>query len=231
MSRLKPVFMVFVLASFFCLSAIAQQDSAYFGVLGNISIPIGEFSDDINNPNTGLAKGGLGGTFEYSLPVSQGLYWSSSVSLLVNFVNDDLINEETGYEMGPWFNIPVLTGVRYHHILSASMTILLTGQVGLGFVQAPTTESNSAYQSVEFEASAKLATTFGFGIGAGFLLNDRIIFGVQYLDLGKAGIEYESKMTTHTMIGGVDRTEEHTSSAEVDQKIAMFAISVGFILL
>lgn len=150
---------------------------------GGLSAPVGDFSDDTGT-DAGYASFGLGVMGEYVLPVgSPGLGWVSSASLLINGADDDFIGQ--GADVGRYFIIPLMTGLRYFAELSPTVDGYGLGQVGVSIVRGPSGDVGDT------EYSSNFATSFGFGLGGGIVLNDRINLTLRYLILGEQEFEYD----------------------------------------
>jgi hypothetical protein len=114
------------------------------------------------------------------------LSWYSSVGAVTH--NIAAIRERTGHVVsGRWLFIPVMTGLRAD--LSAEAPgPFITAQGGLVLSKAP----RLFYPFGAGEESPQLGTTFGFNVGGGFQLTDRLALGVKYHPLGSMEFEYQN---------------------------------------
>ena len=159
---------------------------------------------------------------EFTLPLgSPGLGWITSATFILNgfdedeledYVEDELEDyvDEGKMDAGSWLNIPIMTGLRYELEVSPTMKIYGQGQVGLNLVKAPKIEFEYSYYddyedeyySEKFETEWDIASSFGFAIGGGIIINNKINIGLRYFSLGEPEIEGKIKSS-----GESDKTE------------------------
>ncbi|MDX9758324.1 MAG: outer membrane beta-barrel protein [Bacteroidota bacterium] len=204
----------------------AQSSDTHFALHGCLALPMGDFGDD-KGTDAGFAKMGFGAMAEFTMDIGvKGLEWASSISFLLNGVDKDMGPtlatsifgqpvQDVEYELGSWYNIPILTGLMYRHSVSPTIKIFGTAQLGLNVVMAPSFEFTDS-QRASLEGTASTATTFELGIGAGFIFNDRFSVGARYLNLGEAEVEYE-----------LDTTWGESAELEADAPIGCFLIMAG----
>ena len=193
----------------------AQIEKGEFGIYGSISIPTGDFGDD-KGIDAGGAKTGFGIGAEYKFPIgSPGLEWITSATFLLNgFDVSEVEKEFTGdIDACSWINVPVFTGLIFQIQTSPTLDIYGLGQVGLDFIKAPDVEIS--YMGVSGEISYDLATSFGFGIGGGLIINKKINIGFRYFGFGEPEIKGTMK---------IDSFEE---DMEMEQPISIIMITIG----
>ncbi|MBN2355019.1 outer membrane beta-barrel protein [candidate division KSB1 bacterium] len=169
----------------------AQTAGGGLTLSGGISLPMGDFGDDKQNdgaPRAGFAKTGFGLGLEYAKPLnSPGLAWVSGVSVIMNSLDTDKLadGDEDEIDAGSWINVPVMTGLRYASEVSPGTFFYGIGQVGLNMIMAP----DLTIEDMEVDMGS--ATTFGFALGGGVILNDKINIGLKYYILGESTIDGE----------------------------------------
>lgn len=193
-------------------SSLAQTILPSFSLGVGLSVPAGDFGDD-GGEGAGFAMMGIAVTGDYIFPLGSSLGWVTSASIVYNPANDDILGGANG-DAGPWVNIPFLTGLRYETPISPSASLFGQGQVGFNYVNGPDIELSAGGQQGEVNFGG--ATTFGFGIGAGVLINQRIGVSARYFDMGEAEIEIEIEEP-----GG-------SSEAEVDRPVSFFQIVLSY---
>jgi hypothetical protein len=176
-------------------------------IWAGVAMPRGDFGDD-DSEDAGCAKTGIAVGAEVAFPLgSPGLFGVLGVSLLRNAFDEDILGdwyvdfEGGSFECvdgtaGAWYNIPIMGGVKYEAELSPQVKGYGLGLVGINIVKAPKFEWDDCeayfdgyYYDGSLEFSWDMTTTFGYGIGFGAVINDRINLGMRYLSLGEADIE------------------------------------------
>lgn len=182
MQRLLSFLCAVLLSAGLFSQAHAQENRLYIN--GGLSIPLSDFADD-GDFDEGHAGVGLAVTGDYLVPLgSPGLDWATSASITANTVEEEFFGVNDA-DVGYWFNLPVLTGIRYQTDVSPTVDLFGLGQIGLNLVRAPGVDTDNQ------EASPGIATSLGFGFGGGLILNDRIQISLRYLTLGEPEIEYD----------------------------------------
>lgn len=216
------------LTAFVLLSGIyqvnAQTAKPYWGLYGAVALPSGEFgSSDIDDDHPGLATTGFGAGVEHTYPLSSpGFSWVSNVSFILNGVDEEAVKDMVGDEdinidAGYWINIPVMTGIKYQKMGSSNMSFYGMAQAGLNFVKGPTVEIKG--DSFKATMTMDMATSFGFSIGGGIILNEKYAIGLRYLMLGEPDIETKTEIN---ISGGTD-----TEKVKGKQPISILLLTVG----
>lgn len=175
---------ILVIALLLLAAPAAYGQDTELNIYGGLSAPQGDFADD-SGDDAGYASFGLSVMGEYVQYLgTPGLGWASSASLLVNPADDDIINANDP-DVGRYFILPVMTGLRYQTELSATLDGYAIGQAGLVGSRAPRLEVGDA------EATSNNVFGFGFAFGAGIVLSDGINITARYLSLGQPEYEYE----------------------------------------
>lgn len=126
---------------------------------------------------------------DYNRPIGMpGLGWVTSATLALNGIDADDVFGTDEVDTGFYFNVPILTGFRYTTNLSPTMQGYAQAQVGLNFFKGPSVEFN------DDESTSSIGTSFGFGVGAGVVFNDRINVSIRYLSLGEPEAEYDGDL-------------------------------------
>ncbi len=192
-----------------CLAMASLCYAQNFTLYGGLAMPRGDFGDnDLDNNDAGFAKTGLVLGGEYAIPMgSPGLFGVIGVSMVRNSFDEDVFQDAAGdefsFDIGPWYNVPIMAGLKYQSEMSPGMRFYATGQVGLNIIKGPKFEESSAYYGESVEITWDTANSFGFGIGGGVVINDKINLGIRYLSLGEADLE-----------GTVDWTGDGDSGSE-----------------
>lgn len=199
-------------------------------VYGGIAVPTGDFGNEITS-SPGLAGGATLGYWAGADVVTplgaEGLDWISSASVVTLGVDDEFAENfmealaeapVQDLESGRYWVVPVLTGLRYAMPFGDGV-LTPTGQIGLAVTGGPSgsfvvTEGSEA---TEVESTYGTSTSFGFAVGVGMTLGDRLHFFIKYLSLGSPGREVDLEAPD----GAFSLTEE------VDQPISMIQIGVG----
>ncbi|MBI1807612.1 MAG: hypothetical protein HYR76_11230 [Ignavibacteria bacterium] len=156
-----------------------------FGVYAGLAAPAGEFgATDLNG---GAAKTGFCFGGEMSLQTTAGIGWLSSLTFLFNGVDaSSLVLPDSFHatvDVGPWFLIMPMTGVRFGGPISPNIAIFGLGQIGLLIGNSP--EINMSINSPTARGSVKVAsatgTAFTFAVGGGLIFNNNITAGARYL--------------------------------------------------
>jgi len=139
MKRLLSIMFILALIPTVCFS---QNATGEYNLFGGIALPQGDFKDDPDDPDSGLAKTGFGIGVNHIRPLnSPEMSWITSVALLYNGYDvEDVDESDLGLsgsginvtvDAGAWINVPVMTGLRYETQISPTMKIFGFGQAGI----------------------------------------------------------------------------------------------------
>jgi hypothetical protein len=219
MFRLKVLPLFALLFTLSNLNAQAQEKHVHYAVHGHFTVPVVEVFDNIEVARTGgFASLGFGVTLEQIAPVSTGLYWTNSITLLLN----DPITSVCDYETSPWLNVPIMMGLHYSPALSSTLGLLLTGQLGYNIVWTSSYEGvcDTGWNIPSYdESTSEIGTTFAFSAGVGLLIDNKLIIGLRFLNLGNV-----QRTQSQRDIG--DNT---TSTSTTVHQQSMFTLSAGYI--
>lgn len=113
-------------------------------------------------------------------------------------------------------NIPVSAGLDY--TFKANDQVSLYGQGGISLSLLKLTDFIWEEEGDDdYEEKYDLSTSFGFNIGGGLIINDKVEIGLKYYGLGEHEIEGEYEYGTDD--GNTD---------DYDQKVSLFMITLGF---
>ena len=231
MKNLKLCAFAFMVILFTTIVSYAQEGtfSYHFGA----AIPAGNFADDdIDDFMDGSGGAGLGLNFglQYVYPLSEnGLGLFAGVDINYNPLSKDVrddFDDEYEYEEDDidvkypkYLNIPVTAGL--HYTLNVNEKVSLYGKGGLAasfFKMTKWKESGSDYEDIE---KYDLSTGFGYTIGGGIILNDKIEIGLTYLGLGEHEFdgEYEYEDDFNSDEGDID---------DLKTDVALTTLTIGF---
>ena len=123
-----------------------------------------------------------------------------------------------------------MSGLSYTGEMSPGLNYILTGQLSLAFVSVGNeTDKITGYTedgymlSGEIKDEYKSATSFGFGLGGGLIINNLIIISAKYLNLGKPELKYDETLT----LSYLDISDSISYSDSRNQSISYFTLSIG----
>lgn len=165
--------------------------------------PQGDFADDNEDDavysGSGVAKTGFYLGYKLLVPIKiDSLYWTFSPGIMYNDLQEDFKDylddnyEDVDYTLPTYFNIPILAGLQYEKSLSDGFS--LYGEAGLGLNILYITEMSISGDDEEYTHTYDPSIKLGFKIGAGIVLQDKFTIGVNYMNLGKHKVEYESEL-------------------------------------
>jgi tetratricopeptide (TPR) repeat protein len=217
-------------------NVISQR--AKFSIHGILPIPIGDFAADKGNEGDGFASIGYGAFAELNYPLNtSGLGWISSVAFLYNGNSSDFnatllksLGFEVTKEVGSYTTIPIMSGLSYTGEMSPGLNFILAGQLSFAFISVGNeTDKITGYTedgdmlSGEIKDEYKSATSIGFGLGGGLIINNLIIISAKYLNLGKPELKYDETVT----LSYLDITDSISYSDSRNQSISYFTLSIG----
>jgi hypothetical protein len=138
-----------------------------FSLLAGAGIPAGDYS---NGTNVGFACRG-----EVNYHLSETLGWATSATASFNGPK----NVPSSYDVGSFSSVFLLTGLRFEVPAQGRSGLYLQGQLGLLIGGTPSV-SASVVGITATQPSAS-GTAFGYGIGAGVIVNDRFHLSINFL--------------------------------------------------
>lgn len=238
-------FRVLIIMFLFYSTSIAQS----FELFGGVALPQGDFADD-KGEDAGIALTGFaGGITIISTFENPGLSWITSVALMYNGTDENVIKEEleqglninSGVKVDAtsWMNLPILTGLRYATQIPDQINFYITGQIGMNFVMPPdvdisinaedpfTNESLSLTSSQENEST----NAFAYAVGGGLIINENIKVGIRYYGMGKPEIKSTVDVeATYTSSSTGSQTVSDSDAAEFKQEISILLITLDIAL-
>ncbi|MBN2415028.1 hypothetical protein JXO52_04265 [bacterium] len=183
------IFIVVLLPTF----VWSQIKKEHITVYAGLSLPSGDFGDDRMEEDallSGFARTGFGALAEYDKQLdSPGLAWVSGIAVMFNGFDTDALPDGDSDEInaGSWIILPAMTGLRYATEVSSGTLLYGIGQIAFSLISAPDIDIENT------EIKMGSATTLGFVLGGGVMLNNRINIGLRYFLLGEPSIKGEAR--------------------------------------
>lgn len=198
MKTLKIIGLVLIT---FCLTANTYSQGNFNIHLGP-AIPVSDFgSDDMDNDDAGAAAVGLNVGLQYIHPLSEkgwGVFGGIDLNYnaLQKDVKDDIeeFYETMGitnadYKFYKYVNVPVTAGLHYIYQPDEKIGVFVNAGLSLNFLKMTEMEIEVAGETVTTDVD--LASSVGFKVGGGILLNQRTTISIDYLGLGKHDLDGE----------------------------------------
>lgn len=167
-----------------------------FGAHAGVSIPTSDFSD--------AAETGFLGGLDLWYPLATvvpGLSWYTSADAIGHSAEAENLD-------GGFLFVPLMTGLQFD-VPVGPIALFANGQAGAILTRGPDVGADNIVTD-----SPELGTEFGFNVGGGVNVTDRMYVGLKYYPLGDVEFEYEADVTD----GDVTRT----------QNVSLLTIYVGF---
>jgi hypothetical protein len=193
------------------INANSQYDQGHLGIFGTFSFPLGDFGDDDEFDNSGMAGFGLGGGLSYSIPVvNDWLHVAFDASVLYHAFDeektghDPVLANVNNLEGGNYWFFPVLAGIKGTYDLNARFQTYAVGELGFSPILEQT--MNGDFQVGSFiltsgERTFENAIAFVFSIGGGVVVADRVVLGVRYLNFGEPDVDYTTEASNSSSSG------------------------------
>ena len=247
---MKNILLLVILVFFFTVNITYSQKrhSFHFGAtlpMGNfadddIDYYIDLEEDDYYSKESGAATGvGIGYEFVYSLS-EKGLGLFAGIDVNYNGLQKDIkddieeILEDFDIEIKDikfpkFFNIPISAGLNYTY--KADDKLSLYGNLGLlvNFIKITdyVVEGkqydyyDDDWVSLEGTVKFDIANSFGYKVGGGIIINDKIILSINYLGLGEPEIKGEVEIKDGD-------SEDDLEIGRKDMPIDILTLTVGF---
>ncbi len=223
---IKTIFFTFLLI----ISANVFSQSTFSFHFGG-AFPMGNFgSDDFDSKHTSGAGTGfnVGMQFNYQLNENGlGLFGEANFNYngLQSDYKDDLDNyfdipssaDITYYK---FLNFPISAGLSYTFAANDKVSLLCNAGLAVNFCK--TTDFVAEYNDNKGKISADMMTSFGFKIGGGVLLNNKVTIEVNYFGLGSPDLKTTIKFIED---GEVTYKDKETYKSK---DIAILNLTVGF---
>lgn len=173
---MRTSFVLATLLAFGLGGTPAAAQTFGLGAHAGVSVPTSDYDD--------VAELGFLGGLDLWYPlgmVSPALTWYSSVDAIAHSYDHD--DADTGF-----FYVPVMTGLRFD-IPVGPMSAFATGQLGLIATRGPSFETTTG--PITIGSDAEWDTDFGFNVGGGLQLTDKLYAGVKYYPLNNLNFSYE----------------------------------------
>jgi len=220
---------LFIIAIIGNLKAQPSEDVSkkQLKLLGGVCLPTGDFG------STGMQKGGYAKTgfsagVEYNTKIKKDLEVGVIGNLSMNGMDEaamektftEIIYYLTGHP-GPWnlttsswLNIDLMGSAGFRTEVSPTVDIYGRGYMGLSIGFMPEIKLTSAIVNV-VQTSAT-AASFGYGLGAGIIINRQFDIGVRYLSA-------EPEFETTASGGGLSYTDKYS------QPMGRIQLQVGYV--
>ncbi len=186
------------------IAAIAHADS-FSGVYVFLSQPLGALADSGNFDSQGFAGIGPGLGFQYGLDIGvPNLTVLADASVSYNYLDHER-NPMSGVETegGSYITLPITVGPRVKlpaGLIDAVFSV--SGGLNLLWQNEMEVAAFGTTRTVDFETPA---TTFCWAASAGLELNERFMFGVRYLNMGRLKYDYSYPLLSGISVNGTRR--------------------------
>ena len=220
---------IFKLITFFyliyCLSLNSYSQGTYnFNVIG--ALPVSDYgSDDFDDEDSGGAGLGVGLGIQYVHPLmNNGLGVFAGVDIICNgykksFKQDfeDLFDVSVDIKYSKMFNVPLSFGLNYSKATDSGLGIFANLGLTYNFFKETNQIVETDYGDITM--SAKMTSAFGFKVGGGLKLNDKVSVFINYLGLG-----------THDQKYILEASGLPSEDGHLKIKIDIVTIGIGFAL-
>ena len=232
------------------MNPLLGQQQGYVVVQGIFSLPVDGFAENLGaNPRVtrrdgfdvgtgaGFASEGLGVGLEISLPTgARGLRWNTGLMLLINGSDDKMLTQTfqsllgesvvVEFDYGYWIQMPVMTGFQYRFPAFGKTDFYGMIQGGLSLILPPTREANVSGATVD-KRTYDLTRQFGYGLGGGFVVNNKFDLGFRYLDFGEPAFDGTRSLDTGYFDEAHDILGEDVILGE-KRPVSMLLLSLGY---
>jgi hypothetical protein len=220
---MKPLVLAVIL--FLSVNTYSHFVDGYAGLYGAFSFPLGEFGDDDEFDNSGMAGPGLSGGISYSIPLAGDwlqLMFDGSVLYhgfdLEKTDSDPVLANVNDLNGGRYFLFPILCGIKGACDINYRFRAYGLGQLGFSSIMETGMEGDFRINGIFLasgERTFENAVTFAFAFGGGVVIADKVILGVRYLNCGEPDIDYTTDVSGTPYDG------------ERDFQISVFQLLVG----
>lgn len=205
-SALLPLILMVCLQNLYAQNS-SESSVVRYVVFGTFTLPHGQFGSSIGNGVyitrrngyyfgnlVGLASDGWGLGAEVYLPIKavDGLDWLFSGQFLVNSPNVSQIksiyqhdigdSSQLGVNFSDWYNIPIMTGMKYQQDIIDGLGLYAEVQGGINISMEPN-RVISVGSTVSEDTKFDPYIGFGFGAGVGVVILNRYNLSARYLDM------------------------------------------------
>ena len=220
------IFKLLTLLLLFATSETFSQNN--LGIHIGISNPISDFASE--NPNNAMAAGAaigfnIGLKYTYQLS-DNGLGLFASLDFSRNSLTKDIKNDiedvfesigllGANYTFYNYYNIPISAGLNYIYLPNEKVGLFTN--VGITFNLLKLSDFVVEGSGVKITSKYDLASAFGFKVGGGIIINDKISIAIDYLGLGK-----------HTINGKARVDGISSEDIDVEIKVNLLNITIGY---
>lgn len=191
------------------------------------SFPVSDFaSDDIDDVDAGGAGVGVNVGLKYVYPLSSnGLGLFAGIDFNYNGLKKDVRDDveeqfeamgisDVSYKFYKYINIPVTAGLDYSYQADDKIGVFANAGLALNFLKLTDMEIELNGQTVTTKMD--LASSIGFKIGGGILINDKTSISIDYFGLGEHDLEGEVS------------SGSNTDDIDTQGKIDLLTLTIGF---
>jgi hypothetical protein len=173
-----------------------------------LAFPQGSFKYDDNNwldAGSGAAAMGYTAGLKFLSPFKlEGLSLSFEANAIYNDLQrnfkmdiEDSYNNSSvdNYSLPKYLNIPLLFGVQYEKSLSDDIAFFGTGGLGANIFKITNFMREQSQYNFKETIQFNTAVTSTFKLGAGVILQQKYVIGIEYFRLGAHRIEYVERRT------------------------------------
>jgi hypothetical protein len=210
-AKLKLFILTAVLTA---VGACAQGRSTFSGLL---SLPLGDLKD------SGMASTGFGADLQFGVPIANSqVDWVSGVSFFMHTFDADGFREMLGAPSsvdvsgGQYFDIPVLTGIRFSTPAGTAARPYILAQGGLNILMERTITATAGTDKL----TVSLDPAFGFAMAfsAGVILNERVNLQARFIRMPEVS-------ASSTLEFGTEKIE---GKGNVSVSVLQFMLGVAF---
>lgn len=215
-----------------------ERPGPHFGILGGISIPLGDLGDDevaeyMEDQNAGFAIRGYGGEARLIIPLGASI--AKLILSAAYFANDidpspfeDMMAEDTidaSADVDAWHkNIPIMGGLlfqfgppqaaQFYVMARAGIDIFIPGEITIDmeYLGLPLGEMNLSFGN---------STGFAFGAGAGVVFSRHFDVSLNWYRMGERDLNGEMSLTDPL---GAD---SYSEKFEMTQSVMLMNIALG----
>lgn len=219
----------------FIVDTSGISSNLYLTISGVFSFPVGDFGEANGKSGDGYTTFGFGAIGDVNLVVIPPDWgWLTSIAFFYNGYNDDQVksvyydalitssNYDVKNEVIGYMIFPIMTGISFRTKLSSDLDFIGFGQGIFSLIKGPKITSDLTGSSISGTAkvSYDLAKSFGFGVGAGLIVNNFVNVSARFLFIGNPSLNYKVDLSN---------TSESIpmQSYKVNQLISLIAFSIG----
>ena len=197
-----------------------------FELHAGLSNPISDFgSDDVNNDEAGGATTGINVGFKYTYQLNdEGVGLFAGFDFNYNGLAQNMKNElreifgeigSTKYDFFEYYNFPVSGGLSYTYAANSNISIFGNGGLTLNFLKI--SDLGIGVYGGTAKLKFDLATSLGYRISGGVIINKKTSIAINYWGLGK-----------HDMNSEMSFAGEHEDFDLGEIKVDILTLTLGY---